>query len=247
MIKAICIYFITYLYAILSTLLYMPYVFLLVKLHVLSHKKGKNMLQNNAKRWAKLNILVMGTKVSVSYEKFEAINDIKDEAIVIVSNHQSKADIPLLLGYFIRPIGFVAKIELKNMPILKYWMQMLDCIFLDRSDARSAIKTMQEGAALIAREKACISIFPEGTRGSEIISFKKGSFKLAFMSKGYLVPIVIKGTDKLSSSDKIKAGKADLFKLHIGTPISMAHLTKEEKEALPETVENWVRENFNKL
>jgi len=247
MLKALYIYFVIYTYAIVSTIIYMPFIFLLVKLRILTHAKGKRMLQNNAKRWAKLNILVMGSKVEVSYENFEEVEKIKEEAIVIISNHQSKVDIPLLLGYFIRPIGFVAKIELKTMPILKYWMQMLNCIYLDRSDARSAIKTMQEGAEIISREKACISIFPEGTRGSDILPFKKGSFKLAYMSKGYIVPVVIKGTDKVSSSDAIKAGKVDVLKLYIGTPISCAHLSKEEKDTLPETIENWVRENYAKL
>lgn len=37
----------------------------------------------------------------------------KDKPVLVVSNHQSNMDIPVLLGYLNKPIGFVSKAEIK--------------------------------------------------------------------------------------------------------------------------------------
>ena len=37
----------------------------------------------------------------------------KDKPVLVVSNHQSNMDIPVLLGYLNKPIGFVSKQRLK--------------------------------------------------------------------------------------------------------------------------------------
>lgn len=38
----------------------------------------------------------------------------KDQPVLVVSNHQSNMDIPVLLGYLNKPIGFVSKAEIKK-------------------------------------------------------------------------------------------------------------------------------------
>ena len=149
---------------------------------------------------------------------------------------------PILLGYFIRPMGFIAKKELQKTPILQRWMQILDCIYIDRKNPRSAAETIRHAAQFIRQQKACISIFPEGTRSvSDLTRFKKGSFKLAYLADAYIVPVAIRGTKYISSGDNINAGYIARIDMIIGRPIDVSQLTLAQKEQLPLQVEDWVR------
>ena len=118
-----------------------------------------------------------------------------ERRICFVSNHQSYADIPLLVSYIPILAGFVAKQELTRIPILNSWMKALGCVFIDRSSARSSIKAIFDGVASIKAGHP-LFIFPEGTRSKsrEFGEFKAGSLKLATRAKAIIIPITIDGT-----------------------------------------------------
>lgn len=63
-----------------------------------------------------------------------------DTPVVFVSNHRSYLDILLLQSTANVPVGFVAKTELKKIPLLGFWMQDIGCVFIDRSSIKSAVK-----------------------------------------------------------------------------------------------------------
>ena len=44
-----------------------------------------------------------------------------DEPLLIVANHQSAFDIPIILGYLDRPMGFISKKENRKIPLLGSW------------------------------------------------------------------------------------------------------------------------------
>ena len=162
----------------------------------------------------------------------------KDKTVLFVSNHQSNLDFLLLLAEINIPVGFIAKVELEKIPLLRDWMRVINCLFMDRDDMRQQVKTIVEGINLLKKGKSLI-IFPEGTRTRDgnMMEFKAGSFKLATKSKVPIIPVTINGTFKAleGNNNKLKAG--DIF-LTFHEPIFVDKLTKEEQDNL----NNYVRD-----
>lgn len=114
--------------------------------------------------------------------------------VIVVSNHESYADIPVVLLAVERILGFLAKKELGYIPFLAYWMRQIGCMFIDRSKKGAGGEVSQKigGAGASTR----IVIFPEGTRSKDgkLGVFKSGAFRLALELDAVIVPIVHAGT-----------------------------------------------------
>lgn len=114
--------------------------------------------------------------------------------VIVVSNHESYADIPVVLLAVERILGFLAKKELGYIPFLAYWMRQIGCLFIDRSKKGAGGEVSQKigGAGASTR----IVIFPEGTRSKDgkLGVFKSGAFRLALELDAVIVPIVHAGT-----------------------------------------------------
>lgn len=148
--------------------------------------------------WGRSLVKVTGSTIEVKGRE----NLPESGYFVLVSNHQGNFDIPILLGYLERPIGFISKIEVKKLPIIRDWMVYMNCVFLDRKDRRQAIKAINEGAENI-KKGTSIVVFPEGTRskGMKMNPFKSGSFKLAQKASATIVPVAIKGSYKIMEAN----------------------------------------------
>ncbi|HNZ07023.1 MAG: 1-acyl-sn-glycerol-3-phosphate acyltransferase [Candidatus Cloacimonetes bacterium] len=151
-------------------------------------------------------VVVRSTGSKVSFEGLENIptsttrqhsvdSDSPSLRLCYVGNHQSYFDIPAFLGWSGQPVGFIAKQELLRVPILSQWMRIINCVFIDRSNPRSAIESFKESAKVINAGFPQI-IFPEGTRskGENMGPFHIGSLKLASMADAAIVPFAIKGS-----------------------------------------------------
>ncbi len=139
---------------------------------------------------------------------------------VVMSNHQSYADIiALYLGLPIQP-GFVAKQEIRKVPFLGKAMEASGHVFINRSKRRDAIKTMARAAEEVRKGKTLV-IFPEGTRSESetVAEFKKGAFYLAREAKVPIAPVGIRGSNRIirKGSLRIRPGTVHV---HIGPPIS---------------------------
>jgi len=145
----------------------------------------------------------------------------KDEPVLFVGNHKSFIDIPLLLGYTMRPIAFVAKESLKKTPMINFWMFQIGCLFLNRTNLRKGAATIKEGIQML-KDGHTLVIFPEGTRSltDEMLPFKPGSLKLATKSGVRIVPFGIKGTDDVFENNGRKFKKAPVS-LSFGAPIDL--------------------------
>ncbi len=166
--------------------------------------------------------------------------------ICIVSNHQSFFDIPLLVGYLPIWAGFIAKEELRRVPLLSQWMSSMECVYIRRGSARSSIKMILDGVKKI--ESGCpLIIFPEGTRSrsNNVNSFKTGSLKLATRSKSLLVPVTIQNTYQLWEEDN-RVKPTDVY-LVIHDPIDTSGITEEEEKLLPRRVEEIISLEAEKI
>ncbi|MGN0708664.1 MAG: lysophospholipid acyltransferase family protein [Anaerovoracaceae bacterium] len=120
----------------------------------------------------------------------------EDDGMVIIANHQGYADIvALLIAFKGRQLGFVAKEELKKIPYIGKWIEIIRSVYIKRGDPREAVASIKSGAALV-KQGFNLAIFPEGTRSRCAApgKFKAGSFRLATMSKAKIVPVTIDGT-----------------------------------------------------
>jgi 1-acyl-sn-glycerol-3-phosphate acyltransferase len=186
------------------------------------------------KKWARSLVNLSGSKVIVTGEEHVPIQG----GVVFISNHQGNFDIPILLGFIDKPKAFIAKKELKKLPLISSWMYYMNCVFIDRSSARSGLKAIQEGVAFLKQGYSQI-IFPEGTRsrGDQLGEFKPGSFKLATKAGVPIVPVTIKGSYKIMEANGGLI-KPAVVEMYISEPIPTAGLSKEETEQLPGKVRN---------
>ena len=158
--------------------------------------------------------------------------------MLFVSNHQSNLDFVLLLAKLNKPVGFIAKVELEKIPLLRDWMRVINCLFMDRDDMRQQVKTIVEGINLLKSGKSMV-VFPEGTRSKDgkMIDFKAGSFKLATKSKVPIVPVTIDGTFNALEGNGNKLIPGDI-NLYIHEPVHIDRLSKEEADSLNVYVRN---------
>jgi 1-acyl-sn-glycerol-3-phosphate acyltransferase len=112
-----------------------------------------------------------------------------------ISNHQANADILLMMATIPETAGFIAKIELKNLPLVRNWMNHMGCYFMRRDSLRDGLKAILYGASKIKKLHPMI-IFPEGTRsqGPVMLPFRRGGMKLALKARCWAVPVSVQGT-----------------------------------------------------
>ncbi|AOY15671.1 lysophospholipid acyltransferase family protein [Bacillus tropicus] len=155
----------------------------------------------------------------------------KDKPVLVVSNHQSNMDIPVLLGYLNKPIGFVSKAEIKKFPVVPTWMELMNCVFMDRSDRRQSLQAIKDGIELLKNGHSIV-IFPEGTRskGGEIGEFKAGSFHLAVKSGVAILPVTLDGTYKMfeANGNRMKRARATVTISKPITPEEYANMDIKE-------------------
>jgi 1-acyl-sn-glycerol-3-phosphate acyltransferase len=122
-----------------------------------------------------------------------------DEAFVVMSNHRSHYDIPVLFQA-LRPrrLRMVAKAELFRVPIWAGAMRAAGFVEVNRSNRIAAMRSLERAREAI-RSGTSIWIAPEGTRGSgaELGPFKKGGFHLAAGAEARILPIAMLGTERI--------------------------------------------------
>jgi 1-acyl-sn-glycerol-3-phosphate acyltransferase len=127
--------------------------------------------------------------------KVEGLDNIDHKkTYVIVSNHQSLADIVLVYKTKMQ-FKWVAKESLFKIPVLGWNMLLAKHIRLRRNEF-SSIKRVYKESAQWLRSGISVLFFPEGTRNNDSAmgEFQNGAFKLAIKEKIPILPILIQGT-----------------------------------------------------
>lgn len=159
-----------------------------------------------------------------------------DRPYVIVSNHLSHYDIPLIFATFPgESIRMIAKKELFNMPIFGWGIRAGECISIDRGNPRQAIKDLSA-----AKEKMLsgikIWIAPEGgrSRTGKMGVFKKGGFKLALDAQAIIIPVAIVGSNKILPPGTFDISLDETVEIHICKPIDTMDYTLKDLSRLME-------------
>jgi len=157
---------------------------------------------------------------------------------VYVSNHQSAADIPALLVALPVNVRFVAKKQLRWVPIVGWYLQLAGHIIVDRSNTRDAIASLDAAAKKI-RSGTSILMFPEGTRSPHrrILPFKKGPFSLALKAGVAIVPVTVEGSGKMMPKRSFRIFPGEI-RVKIGAPIDASKYGEQDRDRLLKDVRN---------
>lgn len=191
-------------------------------------------------KWAMARIKDSGAQITV-YDQHRVP---KDEPVLFVSNHQSDFDIAIFMAMIEKNTGFVAKIEMEKVPLLRSWMRGIHCVFMDRDNLKQSLQTIIEGINNLKAGYSMV-VFPEGTRSKsrKMGLFKAGSFKLATKSKVPIVPVTIDGSYKIMEGNNYKITPA-IVKVFVHEPIYVKGMPKEEEADLPEQVREIIKSGF---
>ncbi len=113
---------------------------------------------------------------------------------VVVANHQSMLDIPLI-SRVPREMKWMAKESLFKIPWFGWLFVLSGDIPIRRGDADSATGALRKAREYLSRGMS-VMIFPEGTRSrtGKLGTFKSGAFRLAIDAGVPVLPIVVSGT-----------------------------------------------------
>ena len=122
-------------------------------------EESKALIYKCTNLWANSLLKVAGVKVNV-----HGLENIpKDKAVLFVGNHQGNFDIPIYITQIPLVIGFISKIEVEKIPLVRTWMNFMHCVFMDRSNLRKSGEAIIKGIKNL-KSGHSIVIFPEGTR-----------------------------------------------------------------------------------
>jgi 1-acyl-sn-glycerol-3-phosphate acyltransferase len=131
---------------------------------------------------------------------------------VLVSNHQSLGDIPLI-SHLRVDAKWLGKAEVFRLPFAGWMMRMAGDIPVVRGDRRKAAASLLRAAHLL-REGCSIVTFPEGTRSrtGEVLPFNDGPFQLAIREQVPVLPLVVDGSGAaLPRNTWLFGGAQDIF------------------------------------
>jgi len=132
-------------------------------------------------------------------------------AYIIVSNHQSMLDIPVLYSLFVH-FKFLSKSENFRLPFVGWVMRLNRYPEITRGSKASSLKLFDHIRVLIDQGSS-VMIFPEGTRhpGGYLGPFREGAFRMALDNRAPILPIVLDGTARaLPKKGFIIPGSSDI-------------------------------------
>ncbi len=163
-------------------------------------------------------------RAGIEIEILGAENVPTDGAFVVMSNHQSHFDIPVLYHSLpVRTFRMVGKTELFQIPVWGRAMRAGGMIEIDRKDRASAIASL-EAAKLAIASGISIWIAPEGSRssGPELGELKRGGFYLARDTGTAIVPVAISNTGAVLPKGSLRVNRGVRVRVVIGAPIETA-------------------------
>jgi 1-acyl-sn-glycerol-3-phosphate acyltransferase len=196
-------------------------------------EKPNGIYQKCMHAWCRAIIRISGVKlITHNPERLSPT-----EGHVYIANHVSWYDI-FALASVIPRYTWVAKAELRKLPIFGRAAVAAGIVFIDRDNKKAAFDSYKLAAAEVRRGRSVI-ICPEGTRGKDyhLRPFKKGPFVLAIASQAPIIPTIVYGTREVmpKGSFLIRGGTVHV---HFLEPVPTAGFSYDDRTRLMEIVWN---------
>jgi 1-acyl-sn-glycerol-3-phosphate acyltransferase len=147
--------------------------------------------------------------------------------VLLLANHTSYADPPIVGAACPRPVNFMAKAELFEMPVLSGFISRTHAFPVQRGAAdqhalRRAVRLLNSGEVLL--------VFPEGTRSPDgkLMGLEQGAGFVALVSHAAVVPVGIDGADRLLPRGKPVLLPAKL-RVRFGPPIDLSRFRSQRR------------------
>lgn len=175
-------------------------------------------------------ILARMTPARVEIEGMEHVD--RNQSYVVVANHQSQFDIPVIYGYCGLDLRWVMKAELNRIPFVAAGCRAIGHIFIDRSDPEQARDAINRALARL-QPGTGILFFAEGTRSrsGQLLPFKKGAFRVAIDQQLPILPMTVTGTREVLPAGTLRL-RPGTVGLRIHPPVPVAGLGTEDIDAL---------------
>ena len=209
---------------VILALAYMAYAIFQITFRRIFFREIPLWLERRVQEFAEFCMRILRIKLEIENQSALATVD-WSRPVVVIANHQSYCDIPVVFLTLGRSIGFLAKYELKRIPFLNYWMKQLGCVFIRRKTSGGGKEAQQE---LLESRVPRIVVFPEGTRSKngKLQSFKSGGFRLAADWKATVIPLAIQGTR--SAWESRKDTKVTAVKVRVCEPLDLKTVFEKE-------------------
>lgn len=148
--------------------------------------------------WASRCLLWLAA-IRVSIEGGEFLNDWKKSGPwIFAPNHSSYLDILIFLAYLPAEARYVAKGEVRSMPLIRTLVARSDHFAFERSNPQARIEQAVEIER--ALQQGCsVVIYPEGTftAAAGIRPFQLGAFKASVNTERPICPVALRGAREL--------------------------------------------------
>jgi len=163
----------------------------------------------------------------------------REGSLLVVSNHQSHLDPPLIGAGIPRTMHYLARKSLFRFPRFAQLIRSYGAIALDLNNPLSGLK---EALACLQSGEAVL-IFPEGTRSpdGELHPFHKGFRMLAVRSQARILPTAIEGAFAAWPKWK-KLPRPGRVAVRYGMPLTADEYLHLDEDAFLRLVEDRVRE-----
>lgn len=182
-----------------------------------------------ASTWCRLIAVTAGARMHVRGLE----NLPRDQACVVIANHQSYLDIPAIWANLPLQFRIMAKRVLFYFPFMGWFLWRAGHIPVDRDNVRSAVVNVKRAVDKLQAGHSLV-IFPEGTRSADGVlqDFKAGGFKIAMKAGVPIIPVTIIGTCRVLKKDSLvfHAGEIEVI---IDPPIATTDYTNR---TLPELI-----------
>ncbi len=158
----------------------------------------------------------------------------RDATFLVMSNHQSHYDVPVLFHTVGPPHGaslrMIAKVELFQFPFFGRAMLEAGFIAIDRGSRGSAMASLAEAKRRM-HSGINVWIAPEGTRSptGELLPFKKGGFHLALDVGEPILPVTIIGTRDALPRGSAQSRRGSHVRVVIHRPLDVTSYKRNAK------------------
>jgi len=183
------------LYTIYAALVFLVIMLLIFPLCILAaflgRIKGGNVIYLLCTVWADIWFALTGIRVQKS---FTAPFD-KEKKYILIANHISYLDIPVMVKVFRKPMRALGKVEMGKIPVFGFIYKRA-IVTVDRKSAEGRARSIRILRSVI-NKGISIFVFPEGTFNETrrpLKDFYNGAFKLALETQTPIRPVLFLDT-----------------------------------------------------
>lgn len=216
--------------------------------HKYLEKKGEQQKADEfgfpaVKKWA--TFVTKVAKMNITVTGLEKIPT--DRPVLFTPNHQSYADIPLLLHVLKdHNIGFLMRKSLNKFFAIEQISRIIKCVPIDQDNPRDSMRGLQKTAEQIKNGLSMV-VFPEGKRGFSNTPdvFFNGAFKIVQKTGVTVVPVYLRNVFKILEGNDFIITPTDVSVTFLD-PIETKEMSREEVQLLHDKVHNLLLEESRK-